>query len=117
VSLAETRQHQLYPVLDAAQVETARRFASGPAHDFTPGEVVFEAGERHVPAWLVLKGSIDVVGGDGLNHEAAITTHRPGQFSGDVSQLAGAGMLATGIWSTSRPGRRHSGSLLVGNAS
>src|ERR1700693_5856447 len=75
VSLAETRQHQLYPVLDAAQVETSRRFASGPAHDFTPGEVVFEAGERHVPAWLVLKGSIDVVGGDGLNHEAAITTH------------------------------------------
>ena len=61
MSLAETRQHQLYPVLDAAQVETARRFASGPAHDFTPGEVVFEAGERHVPAWLVLKGSIDVV--------------------------------------------------------
>jgi thioredoxin reductase (NADPH) len=97
VSLAETRQHQLYPVLDAAQIETARRFASGPARDFTPSEVIFEAGERHVPAWLVLKGSIDVVGGDGLNHEAAITTHRPGQFSGDVSQLAGAGMLATGI--------------------
>ena len=38
VSLAETRQHQLYPVLHAAQVETARRYASGPARDFT-GEV------------------------------------------------------------------------------
>src|SRR3979490_430437 len=63
VSLAETRRHQLYPVLDAAQVD--RRFASGPARDFTSGDVVFEAGERHVPAWLVLKGSIDVVGGDG----------------------------------------------------
>ena len=85
VSLAETRQHQLYPVLDAAQVETARRYASGPARDFTPGEVFFEAGERHVPAWLVLKGSIEVVGGDGLNYERF---HRPGQFSGDVSQLA-----------------------------
>jgi hypothetical protein len=35
VSLAETRRHQLYPVLDAAQVETARRFASEPARDFT----------------------------------------------------------------------------------
>jgi thioredoxin reductase (NADPH) len=96
MSLAETRHDQLYPVLDAAQVESAKRFASGPVRNFTPDEVIFEAGERHVPAWLVLKGSIDVVGRDSLNHEWAITTHGPGQFSGDVSQLAGAGMLATG---------------------
>jgi thioredoxin reductase (NADPH) len=68
MSLAETCHHQLYPVLDAAQIETAKRFASGPARDFTPGEVIFEAGERHAPAWLVLKGSIDVVRRDGLNH-------------------------------------------------
>jgi thioredoxin reductase (NADPH) len=96
MSLAETRHDQLYPVLDAGKIESAKRFASGPARDFTPDEVIFEAGERHVPAWLVLKGSIDVVGRDSLNHEWAITSHRPGQFSGDVSQLAGAGMLATG---------------------
>jgi thioredoxin reductase (NADPH) len=94
--LAETRHHQLFPVLDAGQIQTAKRFASGPASDFAPGEVVFEAGERYIPAWLVLKGSIDVVGRDGLNHERAITTVGPGQFSGEVSQLAGAGTLATG---------------------
>jgi thioredoxin reductase (NADPH) len=120
-SLAETRRHQLYPVLDAAQIETARRFASGPARDFTPGEVVFTAGERQVPSWLVLKGSIDIVGGDGLNHEAAITTHGPGQFSGDISQLAGAGMLATGRsgpqGSTALPfDAAHVRALMVGSA-
>jgi thioredoxin reductase (NADPH) len=71
MSLDETRQHQVYPVLGAAQIETAKRFASGPARDFAPGEVVFEGGERYAPAWLVLKGSIDVVRRDGLNHEAA----------------------------------------------
>jgi thioredoxin reductase (NADPH) len=96
MSLAETRHHQLFPVLDAAQIETAKRFASGPVRDFAPGEVVFDAGERHAPAWLVLKGSMDVVRRDGLNHEAAITSHGPGQFSGEVSQLAGAGTLASG---------------------
>ena len=96
MSLIDTRHHQMFPIFDGAQIETAKRFASGPARDFAPGEVIFDAGERHAPAWLVLKGSIDVVRRDGRNHQAAITTHGPGQFSGEVSQLAGAGTSATG---------------------
>ena len=96
MSLIDTRRHQLFPVLDAGQIETARRFASGPARDFAPGEIVFDVGERHAPAWLVLKGSIDVVRRDGLDREAAITTHHAGQFSGEVSQLAGRQSLASG---------------------
>jgi thioredoxin reductase (NADPH) len=96
MSLIETRHHQMFPVFDRAQIETAKRFASGPTRNFAPGEVVFEAGERNAPAWLVLKGSIDVVRRDGLNRESPITSHCPGQFSGEVSQLAGAGMLASG---------------------
>ncbi len=96
MSLITTRAHQLFPVLDAAQIETAKRFASGPATDFAPGQVVFDAGERHAPAWLVLKGSIDVVRRDGLDREAAITSHGAGQFSGEVSQLSGRESLAAG---------------------
>ena len=96
MSLIETRHHQMFPVFDRAQIETAKRFASGPARNFAPGEVVFEAGERNAPAWLVLKGSIDVVRRDGLDRESPITSHGPGQFSGEVSQLAGAGILASG---------------------
>jgi thioredoxin reductase (NADPH) len=95
MSVIKTRGHQLFPVLDAGQIDTARRFASGPARNFVPGEIVFDVGERHAPAWLVLKGSIDVVRRDGLNHEAAITSLGPGQFSGEVSQLAGAATLAS----------------------
>jgi thioredoxin reductase (NADPH) len=96
VSLVETRAHQLFPVLDAGQIETAKRFASGPARDFAPGEIVFDVGERQAPAWLVLKGSIDVIRRDGLNREVAITTHHIGQISGEVSQLAGRESLASG---------------------
>ena len=95
MSVIKTRGHQLFPVLDASQIDMAKRFASGPAHDFAPGEIVYDVGERNVPAWLVLKGSIDVVRRDGLNHEAAITSLGPGQFSGEVSQLAGATTLAS----------------------
>ena len=75
MSLIETRGYQMFPVLDAAQIETAKRFASGPARKFAPGEIVFDVGERHAPAWLVLDGSIDIMRRDGLNREAAITTH------------------------------------------
>jgi thioredoxin reductase (NADPH) len=30
MSVIQTRSHQMFPVLDAGQVETAKRFASGP---------------------------------------------------------------------------------------
>jgi thioredoxin reductase (NADPH) len=96
MSVLETRRHQLFPVLDVGQIETAKRFASGPARDFAPGEVVFDAGVANAPAWLVLKGSIDVVRRDGLSRETPITTHHIGQFSGEVSQLAGRQSLAAG---------------------
>ena len=96
MSIIDTRGHQMFPVLDAGQIDTAKRVASGPAQDFAPGAVVFDVGERNAPAWLVLKGSIDVVRRDGLNRETPITTHRIGQFSGEVSQLAGRETLACG---------------------
>jgi thioredoxin reductase (NADPH) len=96
MTLFETRAHQLFPVLDPAQIGTARRFASGPARDFAPGEIVFDVGERNAPIWLVFKGSIQVMRRDGLKHEGAITTLGVGQFSGEVSQLAGQESLALG---------------------
>jgi thioredoxin reductase (NADPH) len=96
MSLIDTRGHQMFPVLGVGQIETARRFASGSPRRFAPGETVFGAGERDAPAWLVLKGSIDVVRRDGLGREAAIVAHGPGQFSGEISQLAGRESLAAG---------------------
>ena len=56
MSLADTRFDQLFPVLDAGQIETARRFASGPARTFAPDERVYDVGVRNAPAWLVLGG-------------------------------------------------------------
>jgi thioredoxin reductase (NADPH) len=96
MSIIDTRREQMFPVLDAAQVETAKRFASGPEQVFAPGAAVFDVSKPNAPAWLVLKGAIEVVRRDGLAREVAITTHHAGQFSGEVNQLAGRGYLATG---------------------
>jgi hypothetical protein len=78
MSLVESRRHQMFPVLDSSQIETAKRFASGQARHFAPGEVIYAVGERQAPAWLVMEGTIEVARRDGLDHEAPITIHRVG---------------------------------------
>ena len=91
-----SREHQMFPVLDAGQIETAKRFASGPARTFAAGEQVYAIGQLGAPAWLVLAGAIEVVRRDGLTHEAPITAHGVGQITGEVNQLAGRPSIAGG---------------------
>jgi thioredoxin reductase (NADPH) len=65
-----TREHQAYPVLNAAQIASAQRFASGSARAFAAGEPVYAIGEKNVATWLVLDGTIEVARRDGLHDEA-----------------------------------------------
>ena len=96
MSTLSSREHQMFPLLNAVQIATAKRFASGPERRFSAGESVYAIGEQGTPAWLVLEGTIDVVRRDGLSQEAPITTHRAGQLSGEVNQLAGRPAIAAG---------------------
>ena len=96
MTLLDTRRDQMFPTLSAAQVAMARRFASDGEHRFEAGKVIFDVGERASVAWLVLEGTIDLVRRDGLGHETAIVVQGPGQFTGEVSQLAGHTSLAAG---------------------
>jgi thioredoxin reductase (NADPH) len=96
MAIIDTRRNQMYPVLDAAQIATASRFASGSAQDFAPGEPIFAIDAQAGPSWLVLKGSIEVTRRDGLNGSVPVMTELPGQFSGEISQLSGRGSLAEG---------------------
>ncbi len=94
--MLDDRRHQMFPVLSAAQIETASRFASGAAQDFAPGAALYDIGEVGAPSWLVLTGSVDITRRDGLSAEAAITTLAAGQFTGEVNQLAGRAAIARG---------------------
>jgi len=93
---AADRSAQAFPILKPPQVETALRFASGAAQRFGAGEAIYGIGDRDVPAWLVLEGAIDITRRDGPEHEVALTTHGPRQFTGEISQLSGAPSLAAG---------------------
>jgi thioredoxin reductase (NADPH) len=94
MSLVDTRFDQTFPVLDAAQLATAKRFASGTPRSFVPGEMVYDVGVRNSPAWLVLDGELEVIRRDGLHRQSSVVSLSDGQFSGEVSQLAGQGTLA-----------------------
>ena len=59
VSTQNGRYRQIFPVLTAAQIETARRFA-GPARRYEPGALVYGLGERNAPTILVLSGVLQV---------------------------------------------------------
>jgi thioredoxin reductase (NADPH) len=96
MTMIDTREHQRFPILTPTQIETSRRFASGPETRFDPGEILYGIGDHDAPAWLVLDGSIEVTRRDGLSREAPITTHGVGQFSGEVNQLAGRPSIAAG---------------------
>jgi thioredoxin reductase (NADPH) len=97
LALIDTRRSQMFPNLTPAQIEVARRFASGEPRTFAAGETVFDIGQKDVPVWLVLDGAIDVVRRDARGEDRPITSETPGQFSGEVSQLSGRPALAAGL--------------------
>ena len=110
MSLIEERHAQIFPVLSPAQVEAARRFASGEARHFAPGETVFALGEPHAPLWLVLEGSIEVAHGGA---PAAPTFRWPpsGQDNSLVKSANLAGRPSMGAGHAGRAGRGHRRSL------
>jgi CRP-like cAMP-binding protein len=97
MSRLSDRFDQMFPVLDARQLEAARRFASGAARTFAPGELAYDVGTRNAPAWLVIEGGLEVVRRDGLHRQSSVISLGPGQFSGEVSQLSGHGTIAAGL--------------------
>jgi thioredoxin reductase (NADPH) len=93
----DPRHDQTFPVLSAAQLASARRFASAPPRRFAPGEPVYEVGARHVPAWLVLEGEVEVTRRSGGGAQAVVTRYRPGEVTGETSQLSGLATLTGGV--------------------
>ena len=89
------RALQAFPVLDHDQILSARGFAAAAERRFERAEVIYRAGDKNVPAWLVLEGEVELLRRDGLGPDAPVTSLGPGQFSGEVGQLSGRPALAS----------------------
>ena len=86
--MAETPEQveSMFPRLDDAQIARLRAF--GDERRAGPGEVVFELGDASRGMFVVLDGSIEIVGvsnGD----EAPLRVLERGAFTGEINQLSG----------------------------
>jgi thioredoxin reductase (NADPH) len=87
VSTLATRRHQVFPVLDAQEVQRVRRF--GEPRTFEAGQHLATAGQRSEGMMVILHGNVRVTRKDVVGVEEHIVTYGPGSFLGGLEQLAG----------------------------
>lgn len=88
-----SRREQMFPALSAAQMARVERFAT--RRQVAAGEILFDAGDYHPPFFMVVEGSVEIVhpheGGEEL-----VVVHEAGEFTGEISMLAGRRGLVRG---------------------
>jgi thioredoxin reductase (NADPH) len=76
-------ERDIFPTLTAAQI--GRLAALGRERTFAAGDILFEPGGTNRPLMVLLEGEIEILS----DRDTVVTTHRPGNFSGDVDLIAG----------------------------
>src|SRR5438477_9846028 len=85
--LIDDRREQMFPILDAREIDRLRRF--GELRAYRAGEALVKVGEVGHGLTVVLAGAVAVTRRDELDRRDAIVTHGPGSFMGEVAQLSG----------------------------
>ncbi|MGO4381633.1 FAD-dependent oxidoreductase [Pseudoduganella sp. RAF19] len=93
-----TRLHQLNPVLNEQELKRIARF--GTTRTYGRGVRILEAGHTTFGMIVTLKGTIAISRYDGLGNSSHMTEHGPGEFTAEVSQLAGRPSLVNAIAQT-----------------
>src|SRR6202162_703819 len=87
MSTIDTRRGQMFPKLEAREIDRLRRF--GDVRRYAAGEALFVTGEIAPGMYVLIKGSVRVTRCDPLGHSAPIVEEGPGQFVAEVGQLSG----------------------------
>lgn len=85
-SINETRREQVFPVLDAAEIERLHRF--GEIRRYEAGEALWRIGEVGHGLAVVLSGRLAISQPE-AGQRRLIATHVPGEFLGEIAQLSG----------------------------
>lgn len=88
----DERQYQRFPVLTPAQIDRIRHY--GEVRRFTAGQTLFRQGDRNIPTYVVVSGTLIVERGNALSSHS-LGTRGPGMFTGDIGSLVGRGAVAT----------------------
>jgi thioredoxin reductase (NADPH) len=82
-----TRSEQVFPVLDAHEMERVRRF--GVFRTFAAGEALAVSGRHSAGVMVILSGQVGASRRDTAGLDEHIVTYGPGSFLGGLEQVAG----------------------------
>jgi thioredoxin reductase (NADPH) len=88
MAMPETPQptDAMFPALSEAQIERLASFST--RRHAQPGEILFDQGDDNHGVFIVLEGSIELVGVSN-QQESVLRVLGPGAFTGEVNQLSG----------------------------
>jgi thioredoxin reductase (NADPH) len=86
-SIMDTRRDQMFPTLEAPEIERVRRF--GKMRAFASAEPLAQIGKVSAGLSIILSGEVDVTRQGASGQSAPIVTYGPGAFLGELAQLAG----------------------------
>ncbi len=86
-SVIDTRHDQMFPVLEAPEIERVRRF--GTVRSFATGDALEKAGEVGAGLTIILEGRIEAFQRNAAGSQMPIVTQGSGAFLGELAQLAG----------------------------
>ena len=92
--IIEARRDQMFPTLEAAEIERVRRF--GEVCRYAPGEALTTVGHVARGFTVILAGHVEMTQRGESGKRTPIVTHGPGQFMGELAQLAGRPSLVDG---------------------
>jgi thioredoxin reductase (NADPH) len=86
-SIIDTRRHQMFPVLEPAEIERVRRF--GKVRSYGVGAALAKVGEVGLGLTIILAGKVDITQHDQSGRRTPIVSYGVGAFMGELAQLAG----------------------------
>ena len=92
---SNARREQMFPTLSSADIERLQRF--GEASSYAAGQRIVKPGDIAPGLVLVRSGKLEVTQGAEPDHRETIVTHGPGQFLGELAQLAERPSLVEGV--------------------
>lgn len=93
VSVLESRREQVFPILQQRHLQVLKAY--GECRRYAAGDILFRAGERHIPMFVIVSGAVDILR-DTLEGQKIIVTEEAGMFTGEVSLLVGRAAVVTG---------------------
>jgi thioredoxin reductase (NADPH) len=85
-----------FPTLDAGQIAELSSCSCTTRRHYDAGQALFNVGDQDFPFFVVESGEVEILDTSG-DTPKRLTSHGPGQFTGDISHVTGRPAIVTGV--------------------